>query len=615
MGRAHSLVGKVIRETYQIERLIGTGGMGEVFEASHLRLKRRFAIKVLSHTETDSPQSIQRFEREARITSEIGHPNIIEVTDFNFTEDGLPFLVMELLDGESLSVRLKRLRRLEIHQAASVFAQAASALQAVHEKGIVHRDLKPQNIYLCNRHNRDDYVKVLDFGISKVIGSQSMLTRTHSLLGTPYYMAPEQAEEKIKEIDHRADIFAMATIVYEMLAGRRPFFGETIPAVVFNIVYKDPPPLRSFCPELPQAGQDAINKAMKKSRGDRFVSMETFWRCFSESIDFEDSSLTRSGEHVLSSSSSHTSSQLHSAPDQEDTVKDTSPIHADFLIPFVATSPLPTRQIPLKENGSLPLTSPGPEDDLSKKTTISSSSGELRPETVKPTPLKWQFYVVASLALVAMAVGIALTLRRDDSSLPNTQTYSSTTPQVDLSPETSPLSTSPSARPPIHDDPEKAALLSLEHQRPPEHPRKPSRLLTVHSRPPGAKLYIDNKFRVRTPAESLDIPSDAFDLVLRKPGYKPLRRTISKGSNDQEERFTLIPLPATLIVVSKHQGSFVVSDVFLNGRKMKQTPARLTHLEPGQYRVHLESNGFKPSNQIVHLKPGQKRRLTFELKR
>jgi serine/threonine-protein kinase len=263
-------IGEVLQETYRLERLIGEGGMGKVFEASHTRLRRRFAVKLLAPAVSSLPEAVARFRREGEITSSLGHPHIIEVVDSNTTPDGQSYIVMELLDGESLGSRLARPPALGLPEAAEVVRQAASALDAAHGLGVVHRDLKPENIFLCRRAGEPGlFVKVLDFGISKVLGSQSMLTAASVIMGTPSYMAPEQAEGRISEIDARTDVFALGAILYEMLAGRPPFVGESITSVLYQTVHQEPTPLRELRPLLPAAVEAVVARALAKRPEDR----------------------------------------------------------------------------------------------------------------------------------------------------------------------------------------------------------------------------------------------------------------------------------------------------------------------------------------------------------
>ncbi|HEY5944832.1 MAG TPA: serine/threonine-protein kinase [Kofleriaceae bacterium] len=267
-------MGSVIADTYTIEALIGRGGMGAVFLASHKRLPgKQVAIKVL-HAEMSGDEVLARFKREAEIASRLGHPNIVQVHDFNAMPDGTPYLVLEYLRGESLAQRIKA-GPIPLDQALSIVRQVGSALAAAHREGIVHRDLKPQNIFLVPTEVDGRVVeiaKVLDFGISKIRGSTTVKTQDSALLGTPQYMAPEQATGQHKNVDERTDVFAFGAIVYEMLSGQPVFSGETIPEVVFKVVYEQPTPLAQLV-TLPDSITAAVHRAMAKPASERFANV------------------------------------------------------------------------------------------------------------------------------------------------------------------------------------------------------------------------------------------------------------------------------------------------------------------------------------------------------
>ena len=277
--------GLVLQDTYRIEHLLGEGGMGAVYQAAHLRVNRRFAVKMLSPSVARNPDALARFKREALVTSSLDHPHILEVMDFNTTPEGVPYIIMELLSGEDLAKRLERVRRLELDQAVSICVQATSALAAAHEHGIIHRDLKPSNIFLCKHADSENYAKVVDFGISKVLGSNSGLTRTRSVMGTPCYMSPEQAESRSAEVDARSDVYAMGTILYEMLGGLPPFIADTIPSLLYKVVHEEPVPLSNHRPDLPGAMVAVVEKALCKEPGDRFNSMEALKQALLDAFD------------------------------------------------------------------------------------------------------------------------------------------------------------------------------------------------------------------------------------------------------------------------------------------------------------------------------------------
>ncbi len=271
-------VGTVLSGTYQITGLLGRGGMGTVFAAAHLRLPGKVvAVKVI-HTGNLGDEVYVRFRREAEIASRIGHPNIVEVLDWNTLPDGTPYLVLELLKGESLAARLTR-GRIPLDAVIYIVRQIGSALAAAHRAGVVHRDLKPDNIYLCPTDSGGvvtEHVKVLDFGISKIRNSVSLQTQEARLLGTPQYMAPEQASGNNQLIDQRTDVFALGAIVYEMLTGKPAFDGDSLAAVVYKVAFETPPPLGKLVPGIPAKVTAAIDKAMAKDRDKRHPDIATF---------------------------------------------------------------------------------------------------------------------------------------------------------------------------------------------------------------------------------------------------------------------------------------------------------------------------------------------------
>jgi serine/threonine-protein kinase len=273
--------GDVLDGKYQVTREIGRGAMGVVYEAMHKALGRRVAVKTLLEELSANVQLGERFEREARAASAIGHPHIVDVFDLGRTQDGFLFMVMELLDGESLAATLKKTPRLSIPLATHLMVQVLSGLSAAHKNGIVHRDLKPDNIFILNSDERPNFVKIVDFGISKVLVPQSpgpavttkgSGTMVGSILGTPLYMSPEQAIGQVAAIDHRADIYSAGVVLYEMLCGRTPFVGEGYAQILGALLEGKFPPPRNLRPEIPQPLETAIMRALDRDIGKRFPS-------------------------------------------------------------------------------------------------------------------------------------------------------------------------------------------------------------------------------------------------------------------------------------------------------------------------------------------------------
>ena len=273
-----ALVGTVLEGAYRITRLLGQGGMGAVYEAVQLRLDKRVAVKLMARELAANHEALARFHREAEITSHLGHPHLVNVIDFGQAESGEPYLVMEYLDGEDLDHRLRRVGHLPIEATVHVVRQVASALGAAHDQGVVHRDLKPGNVFLLQIPGEPDFVKVLDFGISKMKAARTQLTSASAIMGTPNYMSPEQASGMIDDIDHRTDEWALACIAWEMLLGRGPFVADEVAAIMYQIISVEPQPLTPRVPGLPPAVEPILRRALSKRAADRFSSIREFAR-------------------------------------------------------------------------------------------------------------------------------------------------------------------------------------------------------------------------------------------------------------------------------------------------------------------------------------------------
>lgn len=275
------LAGTVLEGAYRLVRLVGRGGMGAVYEAIQLRLNKRVAVKLMSREAACDMISLERFRREAEITSKLGHPHLVNLVDFGTAESGQPYLVMEYLEGEDLDQRLQRTPRLPVDIAARIITQSASALGAAHKQDVVHRDLKPANLFLLNVPGEPEFVKVLDFGISKVKAANGRrLTGVQSVVGTPAYMSPEQATGRSEETDHRADQWALACIGWEMLCGHPPFMADDTTALFFQIIRIEPPSLVKQVPELQPAAEAVLRRALSKNYLDRYPSIRDFARAF-----------------------------------------------------------------------------------------------------------------------------------------------------------------------------------------------------------------------------------------------------------------------------------------------------------------------------------------------
>ncbi|HEY7370923.1 MAG TPA: protein kinase [Polyangia bacterium] len=272
------LIGTVVGERYRIVSRIGIGGMGAVYRVEHTMMRRDLAIKVLLPELGGKEEFSRRFEREAESASRLTHPNIISVTDFGHTPEGSLFLVMEFLAGQSLSEAIAA-GSMPTARALSIIRQILRGLEHAHAAGVVHRDLKPENIMLVERDGQPDVVKILDFGIAKVTQPQSggeALTQAGVIFGTPEYLSPEQALGEA--VDARADIYAAGVILYEMLAGRRPFENEDKVKIISMHLSHAPPRLRDANPsvDVPLPLEQAIMQSMEKSREHRFATATAF---------------------------------------------------------------------------------------------------------------------------------------------------------------------------------------------------------------------------------------------------------------------------------------------------------------------------------------------------
>ena len=246
--------------------------MGVVYEAEHILLHRKVAVKVMHENFTQKPGAVERFFREAQAASSLGHPNIIDVQDFGKEEDGTIYMVMELLKGDNLDDLLQKRGNLPPGRVAGIVLQTLSALSVAHNRGIIHRDLKPDNIFLAVDALGREEVKLLDFGVAKFAdaGDDKLgLTKTGTVLGTPYYLAPEQAKGG-KGIDARIDIWSVGVMMYEMLTGRMPFEGDNYNEILGKILLEEPTSLAEVAPHVPKALVAIVERALMKDRDQRY---------------------------------------------------------------------------------------------------------------------------------------------------------------------------------------------------------------------------------------------------------------------------------------------------------------------------------------------------------
>jgi len=265
--------GTIIADKLEVIRLLGAGGMGAVYEVEHLFTKHRRALKMLHSDFSRSQEVVQRFLREASAAGRIGSPHIVETHDAGHLPTGEPYLVMDLLKGKPLDAIIERCGQLPIGYAVEAVSQACTGVQAAHDAGIVHRDLKPENLFLIEQDDGLPFVKILDFGISKFdplrTGDQS-LTQDGAQLGTPYYMSPEQI--LAQPVDGRTDVYSLGVVLYECLAGCRPFEAETLPKLTILIHSGDCVPVESHRDDVPAALAKIVRCAMARDRHERYAT-------------------------------------------------------------------------------------------------------------------------------------------------------------------------------------------------------------------------------------------------------------------------------------------------------------------------------------------------------
>src|SRR5215470_12285574 len=264
-------VGDVLAGKYKVTKILGIGGMGMVVAATHLELDQRVALKFMLPGAGDTPETELRFLREAKAAGRLNSDHVCRVMDVGRFDSGVPYIVMEYLQGYSFAALLRKRGPLRVSEAVDYLLQAIEGIAEAHAHGIIHRDLKPDNLFLHKRNDGGAIVKVLDFGISKV-SVTGFSTKTGDIMGSPAYMAPEQMEST-RSVDHRADIWSLGVVLYQLVVGQAPFRGDTLPLLCMHVVNDDPEPMSTIRADLPEGFEAVVMRCLHKESDARYADV------------------------------------------------------------------------------------------------------------------------------------------------------------------------------------------------------------------------------------------------------------------------------------------------------------------------------------------------------
>jgi serine/threonine-protein kinase len=459
--------------SYQLITSLGVGGMGAVYAAEHPTLKKKVAVKVLHEEFARKPDVIDRFFAEARVIASLGHPNLVEVTDFGVLDNTYPYFIMEFLSGEPLKQRLRREGRIPLQEALVIGKQLLDALKTVHAEGVIHRDIKPDNIFLARKPKQPEtIVKLLDFGVAKMLdprtrpeGLQS--TKSGMIIGTPQYMSPEQVQGYTSQIDARADLYSVGVVFFEMLCGQLPFPGSTFGELVIAHVLTTPPSACALNPNLSPQIDAFLQKSLAKTREERFQSAEEMAIAFAtaageaprtpepdalatlEESDLPPDSGTLRAVFAAAARSAapqaSPSDMQHTLP--EDAFEAAEPTERNQLRPGGTIYQTPDARANAKD---APLRSSDPVGI----TTLSRTSGEVTLTVPRPAPKtpekvssarSWVYGAVVALLLAAPLVWLLMQVPEKQvqpapAAVPSVPNAATTAPAPDLSPAPKPLS-------------------------------------------------------------------------------------------------------------------------------------------------------------------------------
>jgi serine/threonine-protein kinase len=484
------LIGQSIGN-YVVKEKIGAGGMGTVYMCEHPLIRRRAALKVLHPEHAAQEETVERFFHEATAATEIGHENIVEVYDFGRLPDpsGGPdvvYLMMELLEGESLAHRLKH-GELSFDETVHILRQCCSALAASHQKGIVHRDLKPENVFLCRRTSDPLFAKIVDFGIAKLLTAPGGgKTRAGTVLGTPLYMSPEQCQGRL-DIDGRADVYSLGVMMYEMLTKRLPFGGSSFGQVMLAHLSQPPPPPSSVNPAIPRELEAIVLHCLEKDRAHRFQTMDEL-------------------DRALESPAAHAAA--YAAMKAARPAVDTAPAARTMIVTPQPATPMPTP-------APAPLFAPTPGPPVAVDASVSA-------------PRLGRRVVVGAIAGVlgaaALGSGLWLALRSPGRPAP--------APSAPA-----PIAAQPAASQPVADRPVAPPPPVAPQPPPPAKPAVEWVTLAVDTSPPGATVRrVDHGDRIEgtTPLRlRLDKGSTHVNVRIELAGYVPYARTLATDTSTE----------------------------------------------------------------------------------
>jgi serine/threonine-protein kinase len=416
-------VGTTLAGKYRLDRILATGGMATVFAGVHAWTERAVAVKILNYEHARDPEVVRRFLQEARAAAQLKHPNVVDVLDMGQDDDGTVFLVLELLEGETLKALLKR-GALAPHEAALLLAPILRAVAAAHAKGVVHRDLKPDNIFLAlgvpaPDGHRDTVPKLLDFGIAKVANEgDSGSTRTGAMVGTPQYMSPEQVRGD-RELGPRADVWSMGVLLHYALTKRMPFNAESAPAVLARVLTERARPIREIAPSLPEPLAAVIDRALQHEASARFADMREMALAFESAMG------------------------LSSAPREPSMVLGAVPAHA-YAVPSVPPPAGDIGATPTKilEPAPIPVAASAPSEFPPSPTTPYAWGAPPAPPEAPQRDLRPLF---AALAAVLVLVGVASMWAVFEAS--STDATTASLPPISVPPISTPPISTPAAQP------------------------------------------------------------------------------------------------------------------------------------------------------------------------